>query len=207
MSGHSLRTLVAGTSLEREAVRTTAGEVSIRGTVGVAARISGAVAIGTCSVALVVDVALAAAARRRLDYPFTGVPARPAESAAIFLHNVRALGAIGGLLLVAQSPYWAGKMTRGRLHRAIRRAGEALLAAGVAANVFVVGLSLGAYGRRMVRAVLPHGPVELAAYALALALYLEGRDEPLPARRALVIIAVSISLLAVAALLETFVNL
>ena len=34
---------------------------------------------------------------------------------------------------------------------------------------------------RMVRAVLPHGPVELAAYALALALYLQGRRRPLPA--------------------------
>ena len=51
----------------------------------------------------------------------------------------------------------------------------------IAANVLVVGAALGAYGERMVRAMLPHGPVELAAYALALALYLQGRSRALPA--------------------------
>ena len=51
----------------------------------------------------------------------------------------------------------------------------------IVANVLVVGAGLGAYGARMVRAELPHGPVELAAYALALGLYLQGRRRALPA--------------------------
>ena len=84
--------------------------------------------------------------------------------------------------------------------------GEALLGAAVAANVMVIGVSLGAYGTRMAHAALPHGPVELAAYSLALALYLQGRRRPLarpPSPRSP---RCRIALLAVAAVLETFVN-
>ena len=62
-----------------------------------------------------------------------------------------------------------------------------LLGAAVAANVIVIGASFGAYGTRMLRAALPHGPVELAAYSLALALYLQGRRRPLPARHMLAV--------------------
>ena len=47
--------------------------------------------------------------------------------------------------------------------------------------MLVVGAAIGAYGTRMVGAMLPHGPVELAAYSLALALYLHGRRRALPA--------------------------
>jgi hypothetical protein len=82
-----------------------------------------------------------------------------------------------------------------------------VLGAGVAANVIVVGAGLGAYGTRMVLAVLPHGPVELAAYALALALYLEGRTRRLALAHILAIAALSVAALALAAGLETFVNL
>ena len=71
----------------------------------------------------------------------------------------------------------------------------------------MVGAALGAYGTRMVLRALPHGPVELAAYSLALALYLQGRRRDLPAavrghgRR-----GVSVALLALAAVLETCVS-
>jgi hypothetical protein len=56
----------------------------------------------------------------------------------------------------------------------------------------------------MVRAMLPHGPFEVAAYSLALALYLQGRHRPLPAVRTTRTIAASVALLALAALLEAF---
>jgi len=206
MSSHSLTAPVNAPSADPDTVRANAGEVTIHGTVEAAARVAGALTIAACAIAAVVNVTLAIAARRWLAYSFAGIPARPGEAAAIFLHNVRALAAVGGLLLIAQSPHWAGKAKGGPVHRAIRGGGEALLAAGVSANAIVVGASLGAYGTRMVRAVLPHGPVELAAYALALALYVHGRDRPLPVRHALAVVAMSISLLALAALLETFVN-
>ena len=81
-----------------------------------------------------------------------------------------------------------------------------ILAGAIAANLVVIGAAIGGYGHRMVLAMLPHGPVELAAYSLALALYLRG---PSPQRcpqlhdrgwRA------SVALLAIAAVLETFVT-
>ena len=58
----------------------------------------------------------------------------------------------------------------------------------------------------MVRAALPHGPVELAAYSLALALYLHGRRRRLPARGVVGVLALSVLTLALAAFLETYVN-
>ena len=61
------------------------------------------------------------------------------------------------------------------------RLGEVILAGAITANVAVVGAALGAYRERMVLALMPHGPVELAAYALAVALYLQDRRRNLPA--------------------------
>ncbi|MBV8219504.1 MAG: hypothetical protein JO325_13640 [Solirubrobacterales bacterium] len=205
MSGHSFAALVP-TSAPRDRTAARPGEVSLRSTLHVAAAVAGALTIAAAAIALVTSVTFASAARRWLAYPFAGIAARPGEAVTIFLHNLRALAAVAGLLLVAQSPYWAGTTGGGSVHRAIRLSGQALLAAGVSANLIVVGASLGAYGSRMVRAVLPHGPVELAAYALVLALYLQGRNKPLPLRHALMVFALSISLLALAAPLETFVS-
>lgn len=174
-------------------------------TARLAMRIAAGLTIAVCAVALVVGLAFVSLARRWLAFPFAGIPASPGEGAAIFGHNVRALTAIGGLLLIARSPHWAGR-TPGAIHRTIQCAGEALLAGAAVANVIVVGASLGAYGVRMVRAALPHGPVELAAYSLALALYVEGRRRPLPVRHVLAVAALSTSALAAAALLEAFVS-
>ena len=144
-----------------------------------------------------------------LRFPFAGIPARPSTAAIIFSHNLRALAAICGLLLIAQSAHWnvsAAGTEPGPAHRTLRWLGEALLAAAVAANLLVIGASFGAYGTRMVRAALPHGPVELAAYSLALALYLQGRTRALPARHMLAVLALSVATLALAAVLETYVN-
>jgi hypothetical protein len=154
-------------------------------------------------VAVVVRLALADQVRRWLAFRFTGFPAPPHVATAILLHNLGALGALLGLVLIAQSPHWA-RRPAGRVHRALRRVAELVIAAVVAANVIVVGASVGAYGIRMVRALLPHGPVEVAAYSLALALYIQGRERPLPLRHALVILGLATSALAVAAVLETF---
>jgi hypothetical protein len=175
-------------------------------------RVAGRVAVGltaACGViAVAVHVWFAAAARRWLGFPFAGIPARPGEAASIFIHNLRALAAIGGPLLIAQSGYWAaGTWQPGPLHGTLRRLGEALLAAAVAANLVVIGASFGAYGVRMLRAALPHGLVELAAYSLALSLYLQARRRPFPARCLLAAMALSASMLAIAAVLEAYVTL
>ena len=66
--------------------------------------------------------------------------------------------------------------------------------------------ALGAYGSRMAGALLPHGPVELSAYALMGALYLHGRHAVLSGRAITTTAATSVALLALAAVLETFVT-
>ena len=121
------------------------------------------------------------------------------------MHNLRAILGVFGLLLIAQlaARHPGGP---GRAQRLILAGGELILAGVIAANVLVVGAGLGGYGERMARAELPHGPVELAAYALALALYLQGRRRALPAVHLARVVAVSVALLALAAALETFVN-
>jgi hypothetical protein len=176
-------------------------------TAQLAARTASVTTIAVLLVALVIRAGFAASARRWLAFPFRGIPANPGQGASIFVHNLHALAAVFGLLLIAQSGCWPARGSQpGIVHQMLRRLGELLLGAAVIANVIVVGASFGAYGTRMVRAALPHGPVELAAYALALALYLQGRTRPLPIRHMLAVAALSISALALAALLETFVN-
>lgn len=207
MSSRSVPAGVRSISSEPKGGSSAAADVSVRGVVTVAAGISAGLMIAVCAVAVIVSLTGPVAARRWLAYPFGDIPAQAGAAAAIFLHNLRALVAVGGLLAVAQSPYWANKAKPGAIHAAVQRAGEALLAAAVAANVIVVGASLGAYGVRMVRATLPHGPVELAAYALALALYLEGRTARLGPKHILAMATLSTAALALAAMLETFVNL
>jgi Stage II sporulation protein M len=181
---------------------------AVADTARLASRVAVALTASCGVIALAVHLWFAAAARHWLAYPFAGIPARPSEAGSIFIHNLQALAAVGGLLLIAQSAHWTTTAAPpGPLHRTLLRLTEALLGAAVAANLLVIGASFGAYGTRMLRATLPHGPVELAAYSLAFALYTQGRNRQLPARQALVVTAISVALLALAAILETSVNL
>jgi hypothetical protein len=165
--------------------------------------IAAAVTCCVLLVALVTRLTLASHARGWLHYTFPGVPARLNSAVWIFTSNSRELLGVLGLLLIAQI---AVRRDDGptRAQRLVRVGGELALAGAITANVLVVGGAVGAYGERMVRAMLPHGPIEVAAYSLALALYLQGRRRPLPAVRTAGTIAASVALLALAALLETF---
>jgi hypothetical protein len=173
-------------------------------TVRLALRISLLTFAAALVVAGAMRLALARQARRWLAYTFPGVPPRADVVVGIFAHNARAMLGVFGLLLVAQL---AARRPEGpaRAERSILAVGELILAGVIAVNVLVVGAGLGGYGRRMVRADLPHGPVELAAYALALTLYLQGRKRALPAAHLAKVVVASVSLLALAAALETFV--
>jgi hypothetical protein len=154
-------------------------------------------------VALVTHVALAPQGRRWLHYTFPGVPARLNSAVWIFTNNGRELLGVLGLLLIAQiAAHRSDGPTRAQC--VVRAGGELVLAGAIGANVLVVGAAIGAYGERMVRAILPHGPFEVAAYSLSLALYKQGRRRPLPVVRLAGTIAASVALLALAALLETF---
>ena len=168
-------------------------------------RVAGLLLAATIVIAGATSLLAAAPARRWLQFPFSGVPARAGEAVAIFTHNGRVLAGVFGLLLIAQLAL-RNPDAKCSVQRALCGVGEALLAGLVAVNVLFVGASVGAYGIRMVRAMLPHGPVELAAYVLALALYLRGRQRVLPIRELVTIAATSVLLLAAAAVLETFVN-
>src|ERR1035437_6443187 len=133
-------------------------------TAQLAARTAGVITIAVVLIALVVRAGFAVNARRWLAFPFAGIPASPGEAASIFIHNLRALAAVWGMLLIAQSGYPAARNGQpGVVHQTLRRLGEALLGAALAANVIIVGTSFGAYGTRMVRAALPPGAVERAA--------------------------------------------
>jgi len=153
---------------------------------------------------VVVRLALAAQARRWLGYRFPGVPAHLSTALWILGHNARGLAGVLGLLVIAQLAARSPGPARAQL--VLRSAGEVVLAGAIAANLLVIGAAIGGYGTRMLVAMLPHGPVELAAYSLAVGLYLSGRRRALPAARMAVVASASVALLALAAGLETWVS-
>jgi hypothetical protein len=167
--------------------------------------VAGGLSIATVAVAVIVRIGWATDARRLLRFGFTGVPAQLDTAVSIFAGNARLLAAVFGAILVAQAPWFAGHDAhRGRVMSALTAVVDTVLALAVTANVALVGGALGAYGERMAVAMLPHGPLELLAYALALALYLQARRGPIAARHVLAVGAVCLGGLALAALLETF---
>ena len=173
------------------------------------AQLAGIVAATLTAAALlagvVVRLALAAQARRWLGYRFPGVPAHLSTAVWILGHNARGLAGVLGLLMVAQLA--ARSLDPARAQVVLRSAGEVVLAGAIAANVLVIGAAIGGYGTRMLVAMLPHGPAELAAYSLALGLYLTGRRRALPAAHMAGVACASVALLALAAALETWVSL
>ena len=117
-------------------------------------RVAGLLLSATTLIAGATWLLAAAPTRRWLQFPFRGVPARAGEAVAIFTHNGRVLAGVFGLLLIAQLAL-RNPDAHCRLQRTLRKLGEALLAGLVAINVLWVGASVGAYGIRMVRAMLP----------------------------------------------------
>ena len=172
-----------------------------RGALAVAAALTAA----TLAVAAIVRIAWAPDVRQALGFPFAGIPANSDAAAAIFVNNARLLAAVFAAVLIAQSPWLAGRTARrGPLGAALLAAVDTVLALAVAGNAILVGAAVGAYGTRMIAAVLPHGPLELFAFAMALALHLRAHRGPLEARPILATAAGCLAALALAALLETY---
>src|SRR4051812_36585053 len=107
----------------------------------------------------------------------------------------------------AQTPSLAVNPRRARSWRLLRLACDAGAVGLLTPTLALVAAGLGAYGPRMVAAMLPHGPLELVAFTLGLTLYLEARRQPVPLARALPRAATALALLAAAALLETYAEL
>lgn len=184
-----------------------AGQPTIGSTLKLATQVVGGLATAAIVIAAIVRATVAAPARRWLAYPYTGVRARPDVAAGIFAHNALVLAGIVSLVLVLQARYHTvGTPIPRRFQLAARWTADWLLGALTAVNLCVIGTSFGAYGSRMVRAALPHGPVEACAFALALALYLQGRDRPFTVRHVTTVAGLALAGLAVAALLEAYVT-
>lgn len=168
------------------------------------------------SVALVVLVAITATfafgedLERSRHVPFPELPRTPEEVGSIALHNGRILlGAIGAALAV-NAPWLtsAGQPVAPRgAWKAARALCDIVLVLGVARNLITVGIGFAAYRERMLLAILPHGLVELAAFACGLALYLSARRGPVERGVWLTLAGAGGLLLAIAAALEVLVVL
>jgi hypothetical protein len=162
-------------------------------------RVYGATALATALVALLTAVAAAPAARRLLGFSFGAVPASFSEVLVVLLHNLR-------LLLIPAGASLAISWQREHNSRSVIILCDALVAGAALANVAIVGIGLGAYGMRMARAIMPHGPIELAAFAAGTTLYLLARRAAVTRVSAAAMLSAAVGALAVAAPLEVFLS-
>lgn len=164
-------------------------------------------AAATCTVAalaIALRLTLADAARTLLDYRFAPADPSVAGAASILATNARKLAGLYGLALVAQAPWRAAADPGRRGPRALRLACDAGALALLAPTAILIAVATAGYGGRMLAAMLPHGPLELAAFALALGVYRDARRGPVTVRRLLTRAGAGLLLLAVAAAIETY---
>jgi hypothetical protein len=171
---------------------------SSSGVVAETAVVAVAMLAGAAVVAALVALLGAGEMREALGFPFTGVPDRLGEAVSIFVANARLAAGVGVAAAVAQA------RLRGRVPGLVARVCDVGVLLALAVNVGIVGAATGAYGGRMVVSMLPHGPLELAAFSLAIAAWRRARAERLDARWAGAVAAGVVAILGAAALLETF---
>jgi hypothetical protein len=160
--------------------------------------------------ALAVSLAAAGEVRDALGYSFEGIPDRPGEVGAILLNNLRLLAGVFAAAAVAQLARGtdAEHSTIGALASGFGRmlvwVCDLAVAASALGHALLIGAAAGAYGERLLAFLLPHGPLELAAYSAALALYVEARRTRVPARRWVACAAFALAALALGAPLEVY---
>ncbi|NLT06901.1 MAG: hypothetical protein GXY03_11415 [Solirubrobacterales bacterium] len=173
--------------------------------VGLAARVAATLTGLTALTALAIHLAAGAATRDLLGFGFGGVEPTFADAAAIFANNARVLAAV----LVAAAGVRLGFAEAGdRWERAaltaLRTVCDAVIVLGCTLHVLVIGAAFGAYGTRTLAATALHAPGELAAFSLALALYLRARRGAAGPTAFAATAGLALAALAVAALAETF---
>jgi len=151
----------------------------------------------TATTAVAVRLTAATEARELLGFTFRGLPHRPSESVAIFVNNVRVLGAILAACGIVQLAW--GSLTR----VAVGICDVALLVGSVL-QIVLIGTAFGAYGRRVLETVFAHAPFELLAFSLGLGLYLEARRTRLSMQRVVTVTASATTALAIGAVVEVF---
>jgi hypothetical protein len=164
-----------------------------------------------CAAVVALGTALVAGswARVWLDFKFNGVPAGVASTVHIFLNNSKLVTLALVASAVAQARGDSRRSARWGLSPGamewLQRACDLGLTLTALINVTIVGLSVGVYGWRMCVAMLPHGPIEVAAYCVVLRLYFVARSGcPVRRRDWAMAGGIAFTLLAIAALLETF---
>jgi hypothetical protein len=166
------------------------------------AAIAGGLLTVTALAAATTAALFAGEARSLLAVQFQRLPATPGEATGIWLHNLRSevgvavfafLDPVCRRLLEGARPVWRLLLVR---------VGDVLVAGWAIGSSLAAGVLLGAYGTRQLMAFLPDGPVEVTAWLLLIALYVDvrrGRSSPRAAAPRLALVAL---LLAVAAVLE-----
>lgn len=160
------------------------------------------------ALALIAAVALAThvvtgGATRPLATNVDGIPNQAREAVSILTHNaLQALPVvIAGAVLDRLRVHSPQRNTPPPLIRATLDGTVAVIAA---KNLLALGVALGRYTTSGAMAMLPHGPVELAGFALVLGLYTIARHRRVTAVQWIAGLAGATILLAVAALLETY---
>jgi hypothetical protein len=153
-------------------------------------------------VALLIHV-IAGGTARPLATTIDGIPNHADEAVAILTHN-----ALQALPVIIASAVLNGI----RVHRPDRSGPPALIRALLdgavvvlaAKNLLALGVVLGIYTTSGAIAMLPHGPIELAGFALVLGLYANARRRRVAAFQWVTGLGGAAILLAVAAALETY---
>lgn len=165
--------------------------------------ILGGFAALACIGAGAVALTQGAQARAALDFGFAGVPQSFGEATAIFLNNAKVACLLACVVALIQL---RPLIDSSRWRRAYTTFCDILICTPAVVNTVVLAITIGAYGGRMLKALVPHGPVELAGVALVGALYVHARRGD-PDRRLLVAgFLTALLLIAAAALLETYVQ-
>jgi hypothetical protein len=160
-------------------------------------------ALAVIAVVALLTHVITGGAARPLATNIDGIPNHVDEAVAILTHN-----ALQALPVIIASAVLAGI----RVHRADRSGPPVLLCAVLdgavvviaAKNLLVLGVVLGTYTTSGATAMLPHGPIELAGFALVGGLYANARRRRVAAVQWVTGLGGAAVLLAVAAALETY---
>ena len=147
----------------------------------------------TVATAVLVLLAPGAAGHARRMLGFTLTPRRVdlADAMRVWLTNARFIALLTAAALLASR------------HRALRLVCDGVVGWAICSNVALVGVALGAYSARAPRWLI-HLPLEWAAIAAALALYLRARRRAPSASELAVMLLAAGAVLTAAAVLETF---
>ena len=150
--------------------------------------------------ALITRMAFAYNARELLAVDFIPIRRSVAQALEILLHNgVKALafGTFCGCVKLAGQ----GEVPS-RMQRLILLCCDGIVCAWWLSTALLAGVLIGAYGSRQALAFLPNGPVEIVAWALLIALYVDVRRGRVSTGQLAARLCVVLALLALSAVLE-----